>query len=180
MPSSCLLILSLPDEYKRPATHEEVIPSPVLTLNDIRDGETNHGLLARIVGSGRFEGVNKKIGSRELFFIYLLFKSTRTHNVAGEYMTVITEEEAVQELLNWSNDGYLQFSGKDRDNPAHRIQKMWGEFVRQTEKENNLKKLFTNQHKDIDGGKLYGLRLQPKEKQIFVSSIPALFPNVTT
>ncbi len=180
VPSSCLLILSLPDEYKRPATHEEAIPSPVLTLNDIRDGETNHGMLARIVGNGRFDGVNKKIGSRELFFICLLFKSTRTHNVAGEYMTVITEEEAVHELLNWSNDGYLQFTGKDRDNPAHRIQKMWGEFIRQTEKEKNLKKLFTNQHKDIGGQRLYGLRLQPNEKQILVSSIPALFPKVTT
>lgn len=54
-------------------------------------------------------------------------------------MTVITEEEAAQELLKWRDNGYLQFSGKDEDKPAYRVQKMWGEFVRQIEKEKNLK-----------------------------------------
>ena len=54
----------------------------MLSLDEIKDGETNRGLLARIVGSGRLDGVNKKLGSRELFFIYHLFKSTRTHDLA--------------------------------------------------------------------------------------------------
>jgi 7-cyano-7-deazaguanine synthase in queuosine biosynthesis len=179
IPRSCLLILALPDEYKKPDTYEEAPTTPILILDEIKDGEANRGLLARIVGSGRFDGVNKKIGSRELFFIYLLFRSTRSLDVAGDRMTVITEEEAAQELLNWSKDGYLQFSGKDEDKPAHRIQKMWGEFVRQIEKEKNLKKLFTNDHKDPNGKRLYGLRLQPNEKQIMVSSIPSLFRKAT-
>ena len=62
VPSSCLLILSLPDEYKQPATDAASTCAPVLVLDEIRDGETNRGLLARIVGSGRFEGVNKNSG----------------------------------------------------------------------------------------------------------------------
>ncbi len=176
--NSCLLILALPDDYKRAPAQEDSQIVPLLILDEIKDGEANRGLLARIVGSNIFDGVNKKIGSRELFFVYQLFNSTRTHNVAGEYMTVITEGEAVQTLLQWSKDGYLKFSGKDKDKPAYRVQKMWGEFTRQIEKEKNLKGIFTNQHKDINGQKLYGLRLQPNQKQILVSSIPALFPKV--
>jgi hypothetical protein len=152
----------------------------VLSLDEIKDGETNRELLARIVGSGRFDGVNKKIGSRELFFIHLLFRSTRSYDVAGERMTVITEEEAAKELLQWRDNGHLQFSGKDEAKPAHRVQKMWGEFVRQMEKEKNLKKLFTSDHRDLRGQKLYGLRLPPNLKQILVSSIPALFQKNTT
>lgn len=175
VPSTCLLILALPDEYKRPASYEEAVAAPVLSLDEIKDGQASPGLLARIVGNGRFDGVNKKIGSRELFFIYLLFRSTRTHDVAGERMTVFTEAEAVQELLQWRDNGYLQFSGKDQDKPGHRIQKMWGEFVRQMEKEKKLERLFTNDHKDLDGQRLYAVRLRPNEKQILVSNVGALF-----
>jgi 7-cyano-7-deazaguanine synthase in queuosine biosynthesis len=179
VPPTSLLILALPDEYKRPATYEEAPPSPVLSLDEIKDGETHKGLLARIVGAGRLDRVNKKLGSRELFFIYLLFKSTRTHDVDGERMTVVTEEEAAEELLAWRDKGHLQFSGKDEDKPAHRVQKMWREFVRQIEKDKNLKKLFTNAHRDLNGQRLYALRLRPNEKQILVSSIPALFQKAT-
>ena len=179
VPSTCLLILALPDEYKRPATFMEVPATPVLILDEIKDGETNRGLLARIVGSGRFEGVNKKIGSRQLFFVSLLFKSSRTHDFAGDRITVVTEEEASQELLKWSNAGYLKLTGKDKDKPAYRVQKMWGEFVRQIEKVNNLKKLFTADHKDLNGQRLYAMRLRPNEKQIAVTSIPALFQKLT-
>ena len=131
------------------------------------------------MGKERFEGVNKKIGRRELFFIFLLFRSNRTHDFAGERITVVTEEEASQELLKWSADKFLKFSGKDKDKPAYRVQKMWGEFVRQIEKETNLKKLFTNAHKSMDGQRLYSIRLRPTEKQILVTSIPALFKKPT-
>ena len=175
VPSTSLLILALPDEYKRPATFMEAPSTPVLVLDEIKDGETNRGLLARIVGDGRFEGVSKKIGSRELFFVSLLFRSNRTHDVAGECITVVTEDEASQELLKWRDDGHLKFTGKDQNKPAYRVQKMWGEFVRQIENETKLKKLFTNAHKNLSGQRLYGIRLRPNEKQIIVTSIPALF-----
>ena len=179
VPSTCLLILALPDEYKRPFTYADAPSTPVLVLDDIKDGEANRGLLARIVGNNQFEGVNKKIGSRELFFISLLFRSNRIHNVGGEQLTVVSEEEASKELLKWSDSGYLTFSGKDRDQPAYRIQKMWGEFVRQMEKEKNLKKLFTADHRDLNGQRFYGIRLRPIEKKIALTSIPALFQKST-
>jgi hypothetical protein len=175
LPSSSLLILALPDEYKRPATFAEAPTIPALILDEIKDGETNRGLLARIVGNGRFDGVNKKIGSRELFFVSLLFGSNRTHDFAGERLTVVTENEAAQELRKWSRDGYVKFLGKDQDKPAYRVLKMWGEFVRQIEKEKNLAKLFTNAHRGVDGQRLYAMRLRPNEKQIAVTSISALF-----
>ncbi len=175
LPSSSLLILALPEEYRKPAACDNLPPSPVLVLDEISDGETNRGLLARIVGSGRFNGVNKKIGSRELFFICLLFGSTRPHTVDGEHMTVITEEEATEELIKWSADGHLKLSGKDKDKPAYRIQKMWGQFVRQMEKQKNLNGLFTDGHRDVNARRLYGLRLQPNEKQIRITSIESLF-----
>lgn len=177
--STSLLILALPDEYKRPATFADVPSTPVLVLDEIRDGEINRGLLARIVGNERFEGVNKKIGARELFFVWLLFRSNRTHNFAGEHITVVSEEDVSQELIKWRDDGYLKFTGKDQDKPAYRVQKMWGEFVRQIEKEKNLKNLFTSAHKSLDKQRLYAICLRPNEKQIAVTSMPALFQKAT-
>ena len=92
---------------------------------------------------------------------------------------MVTEEEASQELLKWRDNGYLKLSGKDQDKPAYRVQKMWGEFVRQIGKEKNLKELFTNAHRDVSGQRFYGIRLRPNEKQVMVASIPALFPKPT-
>ena len=174
VPSTCLLILALPDEYKQPAIDAASTCAPVLVLDDIRDGETNRGLLARVVGSGRFEGVNKKLGARGLFFVQLLFKSRRVHEVVGERLTVVTEGEASEELLKWRDMGYLKFTGKDQNQPGHRVQKMWREFVRQMEKEKNLLNLFANTYKDETGQRLYAQRLRPEETQIIVASIPAL------
>ena len=179
VPSTSLLILALPDEYKTPDTFADTPSTPVLVLDDIKDAETNRGLLARIVGYGRLAGVNKKLSARQLFFVSLLFRSNRTHGFAGQRITVVTEEEAFQELLKWRDNGYLKLSGKDLDKPAYRVQKMWGEFVRQIEKEKNLKNLFTNDHRDVVGQRFYGIHLRPNEKQILVTSIPSLFPKPT-
>jgi hypothetical protein len=175
VPSSSLLILALPDVYKRPTTFADLPATPVLVLDEIRDGETNRGLLARIVGKERFEGVDKKIGSRELFFVWLLFSSNRTHDFAGQPITVVSEEAASQELIRWSDYGYLRFTGKDQDKPAYRVLKMWGEFVRQIEREKYLTNLFTADHKDLNRQRLYGIRLRSNEKRIAITSISALF-----
>lgn len=173
VPSDCLLILALPAEYKRPAAFADEIIAPVLVLDEIKDGETARGLLARVVGRERFEGVNKKIGSRELFFVALLFGSERTHNRAGILITVIAEGEVSRQLMEWSSAGYLQFGGGDK--PAHRVQKMWGEFVRQMDRERHLKGLFIDVDRRVAGERLYGINLRPREKQILVPSVPALF-----
>ena len=109
VPSSCLLILALPEEYRRPATFVGDATVPVLALDEIKDGEANSGLLARIVGHERFDGVSKKIGVRELFFVALLFGSTRTHNFAGRIITVTPESDVSQELLKWSEARHMRF-----------------------------------------------------------------------
>ena len=177
VPSSCLLILALPEEYKRPATFVGDATMPVLALDEIKDGETNRGLLARIVGQERFDGVSKKIGARELFFVVLLFGATRTHNSFGEMITVVPEGDVSQELLKWSEARHLIFTGPDRDRPAHRVAKMWREFVQQMGKDRKLNKLFTDVHRSLTGERLYALRLRPAETQILVVSIPALFKS---
>jgi hypothetical protein len=175
VPGSCLLVLALPDEYKRPAAFAEPVVQPVLFLDEMPNGTGHRSLLARIFGAGRFDGINKYIGSRELFFSYLLFKSMHSHEFAGQQITVVTERETVQELLKWRDEGYLRFTGKDEAQPANRLQKMWGEFRRQIEKEKKLKNLFTNLHKDSQGQKFYAMCVRPEEKQLRITSILALF-----
>ena len=175
--SNCLLILALPEEYRRPATFVDDAVVPVLVLDEIKDGETNRTLLARIVGHERLDGVNKKIGVRELFFVALLFGSTRTHNFAGHIITVTPESDVSQELLKWSEARHMRFAGQDRDKPAHRVAKMWREFVQQMGKERKLHGLFTDVHRSVTGERLYALRLRPAETQILVASIPALFKS---
>ena len=177
VPSSCLLILVLPEEYRRPANFVDDAPVPVLALDEIKDGDANRTLLARIVGHERFDGLSKKIGARELFFVALLFRSTRTHNFAGQIITVVPEDDVSQELLKWSEAQHLRFTGLDRDKPAHRVAKMWREFVQQMGKERKLDSLFTDVHRSVTGERLYALRLRPAETQILVASIPALFQS---
>ena len=107
----------------------------------------------------------------------MLFGSTRTHNFAGELITVVPEGDISQELLKWSEARHLRFAGPDRDKPAHRVAKMWREFVQQMGKERKLKDLFTDAHRSGAGERLYALRLRPAETQILVASIPALFQS---
>lgn len=54
---------------------------------------------------------------------------------------------------------------------------MWGEFVRQIENERNPESLFTDMHKSAEGERLYAIRPRPREKQLLVVSIGALFPK---
>ena len=177
----CRVILALPDQYRKPLEAEaaELPPAPVLVLDEIRDGESNNNVVARVVGHGEFSGVDKKIGSRELFFVSLLFRSERLHTFEGTRYTAVTAEDACQELLNWSRVGYLKFEGKDKDNPANRVQKMWGEFVRQIEKITNLMGVFISIPGAEGGQRLYLMRLVPDQTQIAISSIPALFQKPT-
>jgi len=173
VPSDCLLILTLPAEYKRPLSFADDITVPLLVLDEIKDGETNRSLLARIVGHERFDGVNKKVGARELFFVALLFGSKRTHNRAGIFITVIGERDLSQTFVDWSSAGHLKFGGGDK--PEHRVQKMWREFVGQMHKERNFRGLFTAVDRSVAGERLYGIGLRPSEMQILVPSIPGLF-----
>lgn len=180
LPRSCLLILALPAEYTRSVAFAEDVVVPVLALDEIKDGDPNRTLLARIVGRDRLDGLMKKIGARELFFVYLLFGSTQTHNVRGQLITVVPQGEASQALLKWSEAKYLRFAGLDRSKPADRVAKMWGEFVKQMCKERKLEPLFTDVHRTVTGERLFALRLRPAETQILVTSLSALFERKTT
>ena len=170
-----MLILALPDEYKQPAADAASTCAPVLVLNEIGIARPIVGCWRASSAAGASRGSIKKLEARGLFFIQLLFKSRRIQNVAGKHLTVITEGEASEKPLKWRDSSYLKFTGKDQNQPGHRVQKMWGEFVRQMEKEKNLLNLFTNAHKDETGQRLYALRLRPEETQIVVASVPTLF-----
>jgi hypothetical protein len=177
VPGTCLLILALPDKYKRPATFADERVVPLLVLDAIKDGEVNKTRLVRIVGYERFDGVDKKIGVRELFFVSQMFGSTRTHNRAGVFITVVAESDVARTLVEWSDAGYLKFAGRDKDQPSHRVQKMWREFVRQMGTERKLQGIFADVDKAVTGERLYGIALRPNETQILIASIPALFPK---
>ncbi len=155
--------------------------SSLLTLREIKDGKSRKSFLARIVGNGPFEGVDKKLGARQLFFIYLLFGSEEERLINQVYRTVVTEERIIQELIEWSDCGFLRLSGPDKDKPAHRVMKMWGEFTRQFEKEPKLRGLFKRViSKDVNPITLYTLSLRVIQTQIIVANISSLFKGMTT
>jgi hypothetical protein len=155
---------------------QETPSRTILMLTEIKGGEDNRGLLARIVGADRFDVVSKEIGPRELFFISLLFDSKRTLEMAGKTLTVVPEDQVVEAFKEWSQEGRLQFKGMDQAHPTHRVQKNWREFVRQIEKESCLKGLFTTV-KNESGQKLFALRLRLDETANRIPSISALFPR---
>jgi hypothetical protein len=163
-----------PKAFDHPESSEPTGLTPVLILQDIREGRRYPNRLARLEGRGRLEGVYHDIGSRELFFLFLLFQSTSKHGVPGEPVTVVTDDDASDRLLEWSSSGFLKFEGKDRGNPKYRVRTMWGEFVRQMEKEKKLKGIFDGTLTDGPGIKLYGLRLAPDETQILIQDISAI------
>ena len=156
------------------ATTAPTNATPLLILSDIEKRTPDH--VALLTGQGRFHRLNKKIGPRQLFFIQLLFNSTRSRQVGAEEMTVITIDQAMEEFSRWVESGYLKFGGNDT--PAHRIQKMWQQFVVQMEPA--LPSLFTDKQKDDDDGKLYALRLRPTEKQNLITSIPTILYKTDT
>ncbi len=150
-----------------------------LALRKIEEGRNNWGYVARLIGTDRFDVVNRKIGAREFFFLSLLFESKFKHEDGRGIMTAISEEKAVEALKEWSEKGYLRFSGIDQANPTHRVQKMWHEFVRQMGKEKNLIGMFTVV-KDCNGQKLFAVRLRPDEIANYVPSTSALVAKETT
>jgi hypothetical protein len=127
---------------------ESILPSSMLILDEIRDGRTHEKLLARIIGTGRFDGVDHKIGGRQLFFFSL--------------------------LMEWVESGFLEFNPGPGEKPKHRLERMWGRLVEQMDKDKKLTDIFVSKLRDENGHKLFGLRLLPNETQILVHDISAL------
>ncbi len=153
---------------------ESTLPSSMLILDEIRDGRTHEKLLARIIGTGRFDGVDHKIGRRQLFFISVLFQSTRVERPEAEPVAVVTEEDLTRKFLEWVGSGFLTFNPGPGETPKDRLGKMWDGFVEQMNKGEKLKGVFVDKLTDGKGHKLFGLRLSPSETQILVHDISAL------
>jgi hypothetical protein len=153
---------------------DPILPSSMLILDEIRDGRIHEKLLARIIGTGRFDGVDHKIGRRQLFFSSLLFQSTRTHKVVEDLVTVVTEDYLTEKLQQWVESDFLEFNPMLGEMPKHRLEKMWREFVGQMDKDVGLKGIFVAKLPKEKGHKLFGLCLLPKETQIRVPDIGAL------
>jgi len=114
-----------------------------------------------------------------LFFVCLLFQSEEECFIERFLRTVVTEDEVVKELRKWKDAGVLKFAGSDKDRPAHRVMKMWREFVQQIEQESKLRGLFKRvRQKDMNRVALYTLSLRPIQTQITAVSIPSLLKRV--
>ena len=148
---------------------------PVLVLCDISEAERKGSYVAKIVGYGPFAGLNKRIGVRELFFLYHLFDSAEVRGSEPRSTTVISQEEVARALVKWSNAGHLTLEGRDVARPSDRVQKMWREFVKQMEKEPKLKALFTVDK--TTGHTFYGIQLHTAVTQILITSLPGIFES---
>jgi hypothetical protein len=135
---------------------------PVLVLDTVADGETNPNRVARIWGYGAFKDLNKVLGLREYFLMYLLFHSKRTYVRDSRIWTVLIESDGIEELFRWSDHGPLKLEGKDRDNPAHRITKNWSYLVDAISEVRGLKERLAT-FRDDKLGKLYALGFRPDE-----------------
>jgi hypothetical protein len=155
----------------------EATRRPILSLLEINDGERNRDYVARIAGTVRFDGVNKKIGRRECFFISLLFDSKITLELHGQTLTVVSEERVLEAYKEWCEKERLQPATEAK--PAYRVQKNWREFVRQMEKVERLKGLFTIVKPD-GRRKFYAVRLGQTEIMNRVSNISAVSPKEQT
>ncbi len=153
---------------------EPTLPSSMLILDEIRDGRANEKLLARVIGTGRFDGVDHKIRERQLLFVSMLFQSIRTHMVDGEPVTVVAEDYLTEKFMEWVESGFLEFNPGPGEKPKHRLEKMWRGFVEQMDKDAGLKGIFIGKLTHEKGRKLFGLRLLPNETQIRIPDIGAL------
>ena len=153
---------------------ESRIP-PLLVLADLPEEERQETYKARIVGFGPFAGVTKKIGSRELFFLYLLFDSKDVREQDGAAITVVTRDDVATALLKWSEAGHLKLGGRDLKRPRDRVQKMWHEFTRQMKRQKMLKDLFVRF--EADGQELYGIRVHTATTQILITNLPRVLRN---
>lgn len=160
--------------HSSPARNEAP-PSPVLVLRPIADRKRHSSIVAELAGQGKFGGVAKRIGRRELFCLHLLSQSETTRSVNGELYTVFVETDAVEELKQWSKAGHLALGGADRRKPSDRVKKNWHEFVRQMEKDRRLRALFLRFPGERGrSDTAYGVRLRPGELQNLIPNLASL------
>jgi hypothetical protein len=161
-------------EGNLPSTTEQTPTSSMLILDEIKESEARQGCVARIVGGGRFNGLDRRIGPSQLLFIWSLSRSDRTHWLDGEQITVVTKDDVVRNYKKWCKTGALTFTTRNEEKHEHRVQKLWGPFFRDMQEDEHLKDLFVDKLTDEKGHKLFGLRLPPGQTQIRIPDIGAL------
>ncbi len=78
------------------SNHPSEQAGALLALEGIRGGRKRN-VVARIVGSGRFQGIDARIGRVGLLFVSLLFRSCREEVMDDERWTVVEHGEVVDE-----------------------------------------------------------------------------------
>lgn len=165
------------DQYLESDIAESIRPPrPLLTLKTSTEDEAWGGkYVARLVGSGPFQGIDKIIGARQFFFLYLLFESEEERRIGEVERTVVTESRAVSELLDWAKSGYIKLQGIDRKNPSNRVIKMWGEFTRQMEKLPPMRGMFERIKMSPSVKEpIYTIKIGRDQSQILIANIHAL------
>jgi len=163
----------------RPQNGSEHKPRTQLSLEALSEGKTWHSRCARIVGTNRFAGLVKDIGTRELFFLYHLFRAQREEEVNGRLCAVISEQEGIHALKKWASANYIRIAGRDSDDYPARFRKMWYEFVRQMGMNQKLHNQFFKRNDDgRHGESLYGIRLSTDECCNCISDLESILAEV--
>jgi len=132
---------------------------------------------ARLIGTGRFHGVDMKIGARQLFFIYNLFYSDNEKTIENKKYIVVSEDVMIEKYREWVCDGNLKFSGSDSNTPELRLSKIWRTFVNQMNKDKRIINLFKAIRYGENSEKHYTIKIRKNQKQTLLSGISHLFKN---
>lgn len=146
---------------------------PVLVLRDLPEIERNKNAVARLCGFGPFNGVKKNLGSRELFFLQLLFESRETQQDGDISTTVVSKAIATESFTKWVDAGHLKFTGRDQARPDYRVQKMWVAFVQNMKRVKKLETLFTRLEDEEVA--YYCMNLDWRFTQNLIVSLQSLF-----
>ncbi|MBE0566073.1 MAG: hypothetical protein IH621_08960 [Krumholzibacteria bacterium] len=170
------------DQYLAASIEEATRPpAPLLTLKSLPGKACGDKFVARLVGTGPLSAVDKKIGVRQAFFLFLLFDSEEERRIDGVDRSVVSESRAVEELRIWAASGFIKLEGADRENPAHRVMKMWGEFTRQLEKSPPLRGMFERMARsEMFPDPLYTIKIGNIQSQILIPNMHALLASRLT
>jgi len=133
-----------------------------LVLESHPGGPASNGFFARLCGQLLKDP--RPIGIRQFFFLYHIFVEGVDRRCDGICCTVVSESDLVKRFLDWAGRGYIRYGsrGHAAEPPEYRVQKMWGQCVRQVEKIPGLKG-FLFWYRDTEGKKHFGIKLRSEE-----------------
>lgn len=131
--------------------------SPELILRPLPYSMRSTINVARLVGTGSFDGVDWKLGWRQLFFLHLFVTRSERLRALGEENLAVKEPDAVEEFEIWVRESRLQCGPSET--PQRRLRKNWSTFLRNTKAVPPLSGLF--QQIDHRGERTYVMYLPP-------------------